>query len=72
MAVISVGLGVLNLLPIPVLDGGHLLLLGIEMVRGKPLSIRQMEIVQQVGLSFILLLMVVVMKNDLIRLTIFD
>lgn len=72
MAVLSVGLGVLNILPIPVLDGGHLLLLGIEAVRGKPLTIRQTEIIQQVGLSLILLLMVVVMRNDLSRLPFFD
>lgn len=72
MAILSVGLGVLNILPVPVLDGGHLLLLGIEAVRGKPLTIRQMEIVQQVGLSLILLLMVVVFKNDLSRLSIFN
>lgn len=68
MAILSVGLGILNVLPIPVLDGGHLLLLGIEVVRRKPLTVRQMEIVQQVGLSLILLLMVVVFRNDLMRL----
>jgi regulator of sigma E protease len=72
MAILSVGLGVLNILPIPVLDGGHLLLLAIESVRGRPLTIRQMEIIQQVGLSLIVLLMVVVFKNDLSRLTFFD
>ncbi len=72
MAMLSVGLGVLNLLPVPVLDGGHLFLLGIESIRGKPLTIRQMEIVQQVGLSLILLLMVIVMRNDLARLTVFN
>ncbi len=72
MAILSVGLGILNVLPIPVLDGGHLLLLGIEAVRGRPLSIRQTEIIQQVGLSLILLLMVVVIRNDLARLPFFD
>ena len=72
MAILSVGLGILNVLPIPVLDGGHLVLLGIEWIRGKPLSMRQMEVVQQVGLSLILLLMVVVMRNDLTRLPIFN
>lgn len=72
MAILSVGLGVLNILPIPVLDGGHLVLLGLEVIRGKPLSIRQMEIVQQVGLSLILILMAVVMRNDLARLPIFN
>lgn len=72
MAILSVGLGVLNLLPVPVLDGGHLVLLGLEVIRGKPLSLRQMEIVQQVGLSLILLLMVVVIRNDIARLPFFD
>lgn len=68
MAMLSVGLGVLNLLPIPVLDGGHLMLLAIESVRGRPLTLRQMEIVQQVGLSLVLLLMVIVIRNDIARL----
>ncbi|MBU6375930.1 MAG: RIP metalloprotease RseP [Bdellovibrionales bacterium] len=67
MAILSIGLGVLNVLPIPVLDGGHILLLGVEAIRGKPLQMRQLEIVQQVGLALILILMVVVMKNDLVR-----
>ena len=71
MAMLSVGLGVLNLLPVPVLDGGHIVLLGLETVRKKPLSIRQLEIVQQVGLSLILLLMVVVIRNDIARLPFF-
>ncbi|MBI3534129.1 MAG: RIP metalloprotease RseP [Deltaproteobacteria bacterium] len=72
MAILSVGLGILNVLPIPVLDGGHLLLLAIESIRKKPLTIRQTEIIQQIGLSIILLLMVVVIKNDLTRLPFFD
>ena len=71
MAILSIGLGVLNLLPVPVLDGGHLLLLGIEMIRGKPLTMKTMEIIQLVGLSLILLLMAVVLKNDFARLTYF-
>lgn len=69
MAILSVGLGVLNLLPVPVLDGGHMLLLILEAIRGQPLSMKQMEFVQKVGLSLILLLMVVVFHNDLKRLT---
>lgn len=72
MALLSIGLGVLNILPIPVLDGGHILLLGVEAIRRRPLSLRQMEIIQSVGLSFILLLMVVVFKNDIMRLPIFN
>jgi regulator of sigma E protease len=67
MAILSIGLGVLNVLPIPVLDGGHLMLLAIESVRGKPLTLRTMEIIQSVGLTAILALMFLVMKNDLVR-----
>jgi len=72
MAILSVGLGILNLLPVPVFDGGHLMLLAIESVRGRRLTMRQMEIIQQVGLSIILLLMVIVIRNDIIRLPFFD
>ena len=72
MGILSIGLGVLNILPIPVLDGGHIVMLGIEAIRGKALSLRQMEIAQQVGLVFILLIMLVVMKNDISRLPIFN
>lgn len=67
MAVLSIGLGVLNILPVPVLDGGHLLLLAIESIRGKPLTIRTMEIIQSIGLTAILMLMFLVMKNDIVR-----
>lgn len=72
MAILSIGLGVLNILPIPVLDGGHIVLLGIEAIRGRALSLKQLEIAQTVGLVFILLIMVVVMKNDISRLPIFN
>jgi len=68
MAILSIGLGVLNILPVPVLDGGHILLLGFEVIRGKPLQMKQLEIIQQIGLVLILLLMLVVMKNDFARL----
>ncbi|MEO5970670.1 MAG: site-2 protease family protein, partial [Bdellovibrionia bacterium] len=68
MAIFSVGLGVLNILPVPVLDGGHLLLLGVESVRGKPLTLKQMEIIQGIGLLLILALMGVAFKNDIARL----
>ncbi len=72
MGILSIGLGVLNILPIPVLDGGHIVLLGIEVLRGKALSLKQIEIAQQVGLVVVLLIMVVVMKNDISRLPIFN
>lgn len=68
MAIFSIGLGVLNILPVPVLDGGHLLLLAVESIRGKPLTLRQMEIVQGLGFLFILALMGVAFHNDIARL----
>ncbi|MFZ5562945.1 MAG: RIP metalloprotease RseP [Thermodesulfobacteriota bacterium] len=67
IAFISINLAILNILPIPVLDGGHLLFFAIEAVRGKPVSIRTREKAQQVGLFVILLLMVLVMYNDISR-----
>jgi regulator of sigma E protease len=72
MGILSIGLGVLNILPIPVLDGGHIVLLAIESLRGRALSIKQIELAQQVGLVLILLIMGVVMKNDISRLPIFN
>jgi regulator of sigma E protease len=72
MAILSIGLGVLNILPIPVLDGGHIVLLGIEAVRGRSLSLKQIEVVQSVGLAVILFIMIIVMKNDISRLPIFN
>ncbi len=68
MALLSVSLGVLNLLPIPVLDGGHLLYHIIEVVRRRPLSERAMEIGQRVGMSVLFALMAFAFFNDLTRL----
>ena len=68
MALVSISLGVLNLLPIPVLDGGHLMYHMIEVVRGKPLSERAMEIAQQLGLSILFVLMAFAFFNDMNRL----
>ena len=67
MAMISVNLGVLNLLPIPILDGGHLFFLCIEAMKGSPLSMKKMEIAQQIGLAVLLLIMVFVFYNDITR-----
>lgn len=67
MAIISVNLGLVNLLPIPVLDGGTLMFLGIEAVRRRPPSMRVREIANVVGLAILMLLMVVVFKNDIFR-----
>jgi len=68
MAILSVNLGVINLFPIPVLDGGHFLFLGLEAVLRKPISIKKMEMAQQIGLIFIILLMVFAFYNDLLRI----
>ncbi|MAS40326.1 MAG: zinc metallopeptidase RseP [Porticoccaceae bacterium] len=68
MALLSVSLGVLNLLPIPVLDGGHLLYYGIEAVRGKPLSEHLQELGYRIGLFLVIGLMLLALYNDLSRL----
>ncbi len=65
VAAISLQLAVLNLLPIPVLDGGHLLFYGIEAAMRKPVNRRMRETAQQVGLFLLLLLMVFVVYNDI-------
>ncbi len=67
-AILSINLGVINLFPIPVLDGGHFLFLGLEAILRKPVSIKKMEIAQQVGLIFIIFLMIYAFYNDLIRI----
>ena len=68
MAVLSVNLTLLNLLPIPVLDGGHLVFLFLEAVRGKPLAVKHREMAQALGMMLILTLMVFVFYHDLMRL----
>ena len=68
MALISVNLGVINLFPIPVLDGGHIMFIIMEIFNRGPLSRRKMEIAQQFGLSLLLLLTVAALYNDFSRL----
>jgi regulator of sigma E protease len=68
LAIISISLGVLNLLPVPVLDGGHLLYYAAEIVKGGPLPERVQEIGQQIGLALLLMLMVLAVYNDINRL----
>ncbi|MCE5333946.1 MAG: RIP metalloprotease RseP [Desulfobacteraceae bacterium] len=68
IALISVNLAVLNLLPIPVLDGGHIFFFLIEAVIGRPISLKKIEFAQKVGLVVLLALMVVVFYNDIVRL----
>ena len=67
-ALLSINLGLLNLLPIPVLDGGHIFFFLIEMVKGKPLSEKNRERAQQVGIFMLLSLMVFAFYNDIMRI----
>ncbi len=65
---LSLQLGIINLFPIPVLDGGHLFFFGVEAVKGKPLSDRFVGIAQQVGIVLLIALMVLVTYNDILRI----
>jgi len=68
MAVLSVNLAMLNLLPIPILDGGHLFFIAWEAVRGKPVPLKHREMAQALGLMLILALMALVLYQDILRL----
>ncbi len=72
MAIISINLGILNLLPVPILDGGFIIFLLIEIFLGRPVSIKKREMAQKVGLALLVLLMVVVTLNDLSRIKFFE
>jgi regulator of sigma E protease len=67
-AVLSVSIGLLNLFPIPLLDGGHLLFYGLEAVRGRPLSERAQEVGFRIGLAIVLMLMIFATFNDIVHL----
>jgi regulator of sigma E protease len=67
-AVLSVSIGLLNLFPIPLLDGGHLLFYGIEAIRGRPLSDRAQEVGFRIGLALVLMLMIFATFNDILHL----
>jgi regulator of sigma E protease len=67
MALISINLGLMNLLPVPVLDGGHIVQSGIEMVRRQPLSLRTREVANLVGVVLLVTLMLFAFKNDVVR-----
>lgn len=68
LALISISLGVLNLLPVPLLDGGHLMYYSVEILTGKPVSERVMEIGQQIGMTLLFALMAFAFYNDIHRL----
>jgi regulator of sigma E protease len=67
-AVLSVSIGLLNLMPVPVLDGGHLVLYGLEAIRGRPVGAQAQEIAFRIGMAMILSLMVFATWNDISRL----
>ena len=68
LSFLSIQLGILNLLPIPVLDGGHLFFNLVEIVWRRPLSLRAREVMQQIGLGLLLMLMLLAFYNDIVRL----
>lgn len=68
MAIISINLAVINLFPIPVLDGGHIMFLAFETINGGPLSRRKLEIAQRIGVSFLFFLIFIALFNDITRL----
>jgi regulator of sigma E protease len=68
LALISISLGVLNLLPVPVLDGGHLMYYLVEIIKGSPVSERALEVGQQVGIVLLFSLMAFAIYNDINRL----
>ena len=67
LAVISINLGILNLLPVPILDGGLIIFLLIELILGKPVSIKKRDLAQRVGLFLLIFLMAAVFYNDISR-----
>ena len=67
IAILSVNLAVLNILPIPAFDGGHLILIVIEALKRKPLSLKTKIAVQQIGLALIIAFAAIVIYNDIVR-----
>lgn len=67
MAVLSASLAIFNLLPLPVLDGGHIIFLALEKMRGKPLPVRYQEWITNVGVTFLVMLMLFVFYNDIMN-----
>jgi regulator of sigma E protease len=70
-ALLSVSIGLINLFPVPMLDGGHLFFYAIEAIRKKPLSEKVQGICFRIGLGFVIFLMIYATWNDLIQLNIF-
>ena len=71
VAMLSVSIGLLNLFPVPMLDGGHLLYYAVEAVRGRPLGEQAQEYGFRIGLALVMMLMVFATWNDLVHLQVF-
>jgi regulator of sigma E protease len=71
-AMLSINLGLINLFPIPMLDGGHLLFFAVEAIRGRPLGERALEYSLRIGIAMVLALMVFATWNDLVQLKVFE
>src|SRR5690606_27630729 len=71
-AVLSINLGLINLFPIPMLDGGHRLMYAIEAIRGRPLTERSQEVAFRFGLMLVIMLMLVATWNDLVQLQVIE
>lgn len=69
LALVSVSIGILNLLPVPLLDGGHLMYYSFEILLGRPVSERAMEVGSRIGIAILFLLMALALYNDLVRLS---
>jgi regulator of sigma E protease len=67
MAVLSLSLAIFNLLPLPILDGGHIVFLGLEKIRGKPLGLKVDQMINKFGVAFIMSLAVFITYNDIVR-----
>ncbi len=72
MGILSASLAIFNVLPFPVLDGGHIIFLALEKLRGKPLSIRTQEVITNIGISFLIMLTVFIFYSDIIKFGIVD
>jgi len=72
MGLLSASLAIFNLLPLPVLDGGHILFLFMEKLRGKPLSVKSQEVIANVGVTFLILLTMFIFYNDIIKFGVFN
>lgn len=72
MAMLSASLAIFNLLPLPVLDGGHIIFLALEKVRGKPLSMKAQEVIANIGISCLILLTVFIFYSDIVKFGVFE